>query len=123
MGHQSVTRQNIKDLSAIKLYWRKPIIVSYDLEHFKDAIKTMVQQAFTLASRMNSITGEANEGRITDLIPNGKPPLSAQSSLQYTDDSQSINSFFPDQQTLSKQRVRNKNESFLKIQANSISRS
>ena len=74
---------------------------------FKDAIKAMVQQAFHLASGMNSIGPEMNDPRaMSDLIPNGKPQLSAQSSLQYTDDSQSINSFFPDQQSLTKQRVR-----------------
>jgi hypothetical protein len=73
----------------------------------QDAIKAMVQQAFHLASGMNSISPELNDPRASiDLIPNGKPQLSAQSSLQYTDDTQSINSFFPDQQSLTKQRVR-----------------
>ena len=75
----------------------------------QDAIKAMVQQAFHLASGMNSISPELNDPRASidlNLIPNGKPQLSAQSSLQYTDDTQSINSFFPDQQSLTKQRVR-----------------
>ena len=65
----------------------------------------MVQQAFNLASGMNSMHPENPDSRMSDFIPNGKPTLSAQSSLQYTDDNMSINSFFPEQQNLPKQRV------------------
>jgi hypothetical protein len=60
----------------------------------------MVQQAFTLASGMSSITQNSMDQPANDYVSNGKAhQLSAQSSIQYTDDSQSMGSFFNDQQS------------------------
>lgn len=63
----------------------------------------MVQQAFTLASGMSSLTQNSMDKSLppaNEYVGNGKPhQLSAQSSIQYTDDSQSMGSFFNDQQS------------------------
>jgi len=69
----------------------------------------MVQQAFIVANGMNSLAQNSIDLPLppsNDYVGNGKPhQLSAQSSLQHTDDSQSLGSFFNDQQTFSKQKV------------------
>ncbi len=61
----------------------------------------MVQQAFSLASGMSSLSQNPIDQPANDCVGNGKAhQLSAQSSIQYTDDSQSMGSFFNDQQSV-----------------------